>query len=557
MRHYLIFLFCLLSLSSFSQMCNTAPTNMGGLTMTTAWQNVTGASTAKRYWTFNATAGCTYDFSTCNSLFTNDTYLRLYSGTNPLTAVLQTSNDDNGPFCTSTKASLSWVCPTTGAYSILVTNYSCANLSASTILSYRQTCSPPYNPCLTIPSITCGTSNNLVVSSGNGIYNPPSTTCGFSTPGKEYIYSFTPTITGNYTISQPTSFGYIDWFFKSASGGCNGTGWTCIDDITNANTGNANVNIALTSGVTYYIMADPESTTGGNVTWTLNCPTLPPPNDNCSNAIAITTLPYNSPVTSNNPATDDVPTSPSGCSTQGSNVWYTVIGNGNEFTATTCNASTNFDTEVRVYTGNCGALNSMAEVVCNDDDATCGSGTLKSTVTWCTSPSVIYYISVGYYASGPGYGNFVLSVLDGPSCLPLPITLLSFEGHLENNSVILEWSTATEHNNDYFYIERSNDGFTWSKILQVPAVGNSSTKVDYLAIDDSPRNGNNYYRLTQVDYDGQKETFDIIVVSLNSKNDNCVGKYYDMTGKEVDITTCSSGVYIKVCDTGSKLVRKL
>ena len=100
-------------------------------------QNVTGAATAKRYWTFNATAGCIYNFSTCNSVNTNDTYLRLYSGTNPLTAVLLVTADDNGPWCAGTKASFNWTCPTTGAYSILLTNYSCANLSASTILSYR------------------------------------------------------------------------------------------------------------------------------------------------------------------------------------------------------------------------------------------------------------------------------------------------------------------------------------------------------------------------------------------------------------------------------------
>lgn len=125
-----------------AQFCSTTTlVNMGVITPTTTWQNVTGAASAKRYWTFNATAGCTYDFSTCNSVNSNDTYLRLYSGTNPITAILQTLNDDNGPWCSGLKASLNWTCGTTGVYSILLTNYSCANLSASTILSYRTTCS--------------------------------------------------------------------------------------------------------------------------------------------------------------------------------------------------------------------------------------------------------------------------------------------------------------------------------------------------------------------------------------------------------------------------------
>ena len=53
-----------------SQMCNTTPTNMGVLTLTSTWQNTAANSGAKRYWTFNATAGCTYGFSSCNSINT-------------------------------------------------------------------------------------------------------------------------------------------------------------------------------------------------------------------------------------------------------------------------------------------------------------------------------------------------------------------------------------------------------------------------------------------------------------------------------------------------------
>lgn len=541
-------------------MCNTTPTSMGALTMTSAWQNVAANSGAKRYWTFNATAGCTYDFSSCNSINTNDTYLRLYSGTNPLTAVLQTSNDDNGPWCTGTKASISWVCPTTGAYSILLTNWSCANISSNSILSWRETCAPPYNPCTTIPTISCGTSNNLTVASGNGIYNPPTTSCGFSTPGKEYIYSFTPTITGNYTISQPTSFGYIDWFYKVASGGCNGTGWTCIDDISGANVGNANVNIPLTAGTTYYIMGDPEGTTGGSVVWTLNCPIVvtPPANDNCGSAIVISSLPYTSPVTSNNTSTDDVPTSTSSCGTQGSNLWYTVVGNGNQLTASTCNASSNFDTEVRVYTGSCLAINSMVEVTCNDDDATCTSSTLRSTVNWCSQPGVVYYISVGYYASGAGYGNFVLSVTDGTPCVVLPIELVEFSGYNYESYNNMTWVTATELNNNYFTLERSIDALTWSTVTIQEGSGTSSTPHFYEYKDyDYTKGKVNYYRLSQTDFNGQKEQFNIIAIDSNKKIKCDEYKYYNLLGDEIDIKNVTPGLYLRKCGDYTEKIIKL
>ena len=553
-------LLVLLSVYLKGQFCSqTTLVNMGNITPTGVNQTVTGAASAKRYWTFNATAGCTYTLSTCTGPNSNDTYLRLYSGTNPLNAVLVASNDDNGPICTGNKASLVWVCPTTGAYSILVTNFSCANLSSSTNLVYRVVCSPPYNPCTTIPSINCGVLTNVSFANGTGAYNPPSVTCGFSTPGQERIFAFTPTVTGNYVIQQPTSFGYIDYFYKVASNGCNGTGWTCIDDITNGNIGNANVNIPLTVGVTYYIMLDPETTGGGAVSFSIVCPqpVIPPANDNCANAINIVSLPYTSPITSNNNSTDDVPTSTTSCGSMGSNLWYFVDGNGSNYTVTTCNASTNFDTEVRVYTGNCGALNSMVEVVCNDDDGTCPSGTLKSTATWCAEAGVRYYITVGYFAAGVGYGNFVLNVTSGAGCQILPIELLSFVGYNNKEYNVINWVTTSEKNNDYFTLQRSLDAFDWETIEIRKGAGTSHLQIyyeykDYSYTKDSP----NYYRLIQTDYDDTKTTSPIIVITSKSEKKCDVYQYYDLLGREIKIEDVVSGIYLRKCgDKIEKIIK--
>jgi len=133
MRYLLAIIFTLSFLINKAQFCSTASvTNMGVINPGTTMLSITVSANAKRYWTFSGVAGCTYTFSSCTSINTNDTYLRLYSGTSPLSAVLIASNDDNGPVCTGTKASIVWNCTTSGAYSILLTNYSCANLSSST-----------------------------------------------------------------------------------------------------------------------------------------------------------------------------------------------------------------------------------------------------------------------------------------------------------------------------------------------------------------------------------------------------------------------------------------
>jgi len=97
---------------------------------------------------------------------------------------------------------------------------------------------------------------------------------------------------------------------------------------------------------------------------------------------------------------------------------------------------------------------------------------------------------------------------------PLPIELISFEGTNIDSYNLLTWSSATEHNNDYYLVERSTDGFSWSVVNNQNGAGNSTSKIDYNFRDFTYEVAINYYRLTQVDIDGQSETFKTI--SLNN-----------------------------------------
>ncbi|HQL70853.1 MAG TPA: hypothetical protein PLA77_08475, partial [Bacteroidales bacterium] len=106
----------------------------------------------------------------------------------------------------------------------------------------------------------------------------------------------------------------------------------------------------------------------GNCVWTNTAVltgTAAPPNDNCANAFPVGALPVTSPVLSTQCATNDYNTGLPGCGGSfGANVWFTVVGTGNLMEANTVNASTNFDTEIHIFTGACGSL---TEVACNDD----------------------------------------------------------------------------------------------------------------------------------------------------------------------------------------------
>ena len=125
----------------------------------------------------------------------------------------------------------------------------------------------PYNPCASIGAVSaCGGSTTTTIASGSGAWALGT----WAPPGKEYLYTYTPTVTGTYTITQNTNTtGYVDYFFKVASGGCNNSGWTLIDDLLGTST---TVTFSMTAGTQYYIMLDPEHTTGTTSNWTINGP---------------------------------------------------------------------------------------------------------------------------------------------------------------------------------------------------------------------------------------------------------------------------------------------
>jgi len=87
-------------------------------------------------------------------------------------------------------------------------------------------------------------------------------------------------------------------------------------------------------------------------------------------------------------------------------------------------------------------------------------------------------------------------------CTVLPVDFINVQARSTRNSVLIEWSTGSEHNSDYFLIERSVDGVNFLPLGTVAAQGESSQIVEYDFMDSSPKNGVNFYRIKQVDFDG-------------------------------------------------------
>jgi len=80
----------------------------------------------------------------------------------------------------------------------------------------------------------------------------------------------------------------------------------------------------------------------------------------------------------------------------------------------------------------------------------------------------------------------------------------------------LNWKTATETNNDHFIVQRSANGSSaWNNIATVKSKGNSLETQSYSTYDVHPLNGDNYYRLLQVDKDGNSVTSATRLVTIN------------------------------------------
>lgn len=82
----------------------------------------------------------------------------------------------------------------------------------------------------------------------------------------------------------------------------------------------------------------------------------------------------------------------------------------------------------------------------------------------------------------------------------LPVTLLNFTAKANGKTTVLNWVTTSETDNQYFILEHSTDGKTFEQLAKASSKGNQGRQYHYT--DYAPFNGNNYYRLSQVDKDG-------------------------------------------------------
>jgi len=130
-----------------------------------------------------------------------------------------------------------------------------------------------------------------------------------------------------------------------------------------------------------------------------------------------------------------------------------------------------------------------------------------------TSNGITYYELTGLTSFSGGTGGFSVND-DGAT---LPVELLNFTAQVIHNEYVqLNWSTATEINNDGFVVMRSLDGLNFERIGWVAGNGNS-TEINSYSFDDTEvlKGITYYYQLKQVDFNGEFEFFNIVSARLD------------------------------------------
>jgi hypothetical protein len=194
-------------------------------------------------------------------------------------------------------------------------------------------------------------------------------------------------------------------------------------------------------------------------------------------------------------------------------------------------AFVNFDTI-------CGAASGFT----NSDCITVGAGT-----------NLRIRVTLGNQANDENY-FFDNVIVDGTPCAPLPVSLTGFYvSCMTDNNVKVKWSTATETNNSHFIIQGSTDAINFIDLSRIEGNGNSNSTLNYT---ESILNNNHYtyFRLVQVDFDGQTKTYDPVYLKCG---DEIIKFKATCSNNQIGLilpSGISNDVHMNVTDMSGKMV---
>ncbi|EDP98089.1 prephenate dehydrogenase [Kordia algicida OT-1] len=394
--------------------CTTAaPTVVGNSITCTPPANQGGR---RNFQVTNMIAGATYRLSNCGSGYDTQMTVRDASGTSVA------YNDDNGPACTGTAASIDFTPTTTGDYRIHLNRYNCAttnNLNGDIVVTLITAApvTPLNDDCANATSLSVSpTSTCVTLTSGdstNATQSIAALTCnGFTGNADDDVwYSFVATATDHDITVSPGTIN--DLVVDLRSGTCNATSIDCADNTTGGNDEVINAT-GLTIGSTYYIRVFSYGGAGNDGTFDI-CVTTPviiPSNDDCANAISLGVSPTGVCATSATGTTENATQSLAAITCNGStgnaddDVWYSFVATAFEHDITVT-PGTIRNVVIDLRSGACNGTN----IDCADNTGGANAEVLNATgLTIGTT----YYVRVYSRGNASRAGTFDICVTTPP-----------------------------------------------------------------------------------------------------------------------------------------------
>ncbi len=154
-----------------------------------------------------------------------------------------------------------------------------------------------------------------------------------------------------------------------------------------------------------------------------------------------------------------------------------------------------------------------------------GSGTVSQTgLTGSSTLRVRVCADSNTISNGESHSIDNVSVPEA-NVIVLPVELISFKAEKREDEVMLNWTTASETNNEKFEIEHSTNDKPFEKIGEIKGNETTLQTSQYSFQHRNPSVGLNYYRLKQIDFDGKFEYSNVVSVQVESKKKS-VGDFY-------------------------------
>ncbi len=242
-----------------------------------------------------------------------------------------------------------------------------------------------------------------------------------------------------------------------------------------------------------------------------------------------------------------------GSSAPASDVWFKFFAIAPTATISV-NPSASFNADIQAFSGS--ACPGLTQIGCSSLAGTNATETLV--LTGLVINQQYHFRVYGFGNNAARTGTYTFCGTAGLGSAVLAVSLSNFTAVKQNNTAVLNWTTATETNNAFFEVERSDNGNVYQTIGKIAGAGNSSIKKQYSFTDNKTLTAAvTYYRLKEISNDGDYKYSAIAVVKRNADVKNTVAVLNNPVIDDVNIrisAVAAGSMQLKISNNSGQLI---